>query len=264
MTATTLTRDHDITAGRHVPWTTVLRAEIVDEMRGLMREPTVLLFSVAMPVGFFALFAGMYGGETAPQGALVGTTMLATMGAFGVLAVAGMSPGLSLAEDRRLGWLRVKRAWAVPVGVTIAGKIVAALPYTLGVLVAMTATSAAMGNLDLAPSTWLTLVTLLIVGSFPFTLLGLAVGSVTNVNTAAAILNAIILPSAFASGLFIPLDQLPDVIGDIAVFNPVYHLGNLGLGIIEGVSVLDHVLVLLGFTVVTALLAALAYRRGRP
>lgn len=249
-------------AARHVRWSTVLRVEIVDELRTLSREPTVLFFSIAMPVGFFAVFAGIYGAESAPEGAPVGTTMLATLGAFGVLAVAGMSPGIGLAEDRRIGWLRVKRAWAVPLPVTIAAKIVAALPYTVGVLVAMTATSAAMGTLRIEPGTWLLLVVLLVVGSFPFTLLGLAVGSVANANAAAAVLNAIFLTSAFGSGLFIPIEQLPQVVRDVAVFNPVYHLGQLGLGVIDGVDVLDHTLALLGATVVTAGLAGAAYRRS--
>jgi ABC-2 type transport system permease protein len=247
---------------RQVAWTRVLRAEVVDELRGLLREPTVLMFSVAMPVGFFALFAGLYGGEVAPEGAFVGTTMLATLGAFGVLSVAGMSPGIGLADDRRTGWLRVKRAWAVPLPVTILGKVVAALPYTVGVLVAMTATSAAMGNLDIRAGTWLLLVTSLLVGALPFTLLGLSVGSLANANTSAAILNALLLPSAFASGLFIPLAQLPPIVADLAAFNPVYHLGQLGLGVIAGEGVVDHGMALLGFTAVTTVLAAVVYRRS--
>jgi ABC-type polysaccharide/polyol phosphate export permease len=108
----------------------------------------------------------------------------------------------------------------------------------------------------------LLLVALLVVGALPFTLLGLAVGALANTNTAAAILNALLLPSAFASGLFIPLEVLPAAVADLAIYNPVFHMAQVGLGVIEGVGVVDHTLALLGFTVVTATLAALAYRRS--
>ncbi|MGH8776494.1 MAG: hypothetical protein ACRDWI_15460 [Jiangellaceae bacterium] len=35
----------------------VLGIELLDELRGVLRDPATLFFSVAMPVGFYALFA---------------------------------------------------------------------------------------------------------------------------------------------------------------------------------------------------------------
>jgi ABC-2 type transport system permease protein len=64
----------------------VLTNETVEELFAVVREPTTLFFSVAMPVGFFALFASLFGGEQVGSTTAT-TTMLATFGAFGVVGV---------------------------------------------------------------------------------------------------------------------------------------------------------------------------------
>ena len=166
----------------------VLAAEVADELRAVVREPVTLFFSVAMPVGFFALFASLYGAQQAGSGpaTTVGTTMLATFGTFGVVGVALMTPGVSLAEDRDRGWLRVKAVSATPVGVGLAAKAVATVPHALGVLVGMTAVGLALDVVRLDAGTWLRLAGVLLLGALPFVLLGLAIGSVLSSGAAVA------------------------------------------------------------------------------
>lgn len=243
--------------------TAMLRAEVAEGLRAIVREPTALLFSVAMPVGFFALFASLYGGGDA-GGIPVGTTMLATFGAYGVLAVTLMNPGIGVAEDRERGWLRTKRVSAAPVGVVLAGKVISALPYAVGVLAAMAAAAAATGGLDAAPSALLRLIAVLVLGALPFALLGLAVGFRAGPNAAAAILNGVLIPAAIASGLWIPLDQLPDAVSRIAPVLPTYHLAQLGLAQLSGGGAGVHALALVATGVVAAGLAAVSYRSARP
>ena len=55
--------------------------ELLDEVRGIVREPTALFFSILMPVGFFALFVSMFGHHTS-EGLSSGTRMLGTFGTF--------------------------------------------------------------------------------------------------------------------------------------------------------------------------------------
>jgi len=71
--------------------------ELTDELRGIVREPTALLFSVLMPVGFFTLFVGIFGHYTT-GGLTTGTSMLATFGTYGVVVVTLtlMNPGIVL------------------------------------------------------------------------------------------------------------------------------------------------------------------------
>ncbi|CAN5857452.1 ABC transporter permease [soil metagenome] len=240
----------------------VFGVEVLDELRGIMREPTALFFSVVMPVGFFALFVSIFG-QQSPGGMSGGTRMLATFGTFGVLSVTLMNPGIGVADDRERGWLRAKQVSAVPLGVTLAAKVAAALPYAVGVLLAMTVAAAATGSLDASPATLLRLGAVLMIGSLPFALLGMAIGFQAGANASAAILNAILMPSAIASGLWMPLEIMPDFIGRIAPFLPTYHLARLGLAQVNGGGVLEHVLVLLATTAVVAAIAAVSYRHAR-
>ncbi len=240
----------------------VLGIELLDELRGVVRDPATMFFSVAMPVGFYALFVTMFGSGQV-DGLPAATSILATFGAYGAVAVTLLNPGIGVAEDRGRGWLRVKKASAVPVATTLAAKVLATLPYSLTVLVAMTVVwmVTAGGGID-AP-TWARLVAVLVAGALPFALLGLAVGFVASANATAAILQAVLIPSAVASGLWMPLESLPEPIQAVAPFLPTYHLGELALAQLTGAGALDHALVLVLTTLVTAGLAGLAYRKLR-
>jgi ABC-2 type transport system permease protein len=248
------------------PTRRLLAVELADEVRAIVREPTTLFFSIIMPVGFFALFVGMWGGQDATGGGPAATSMLATFGTFGVVGVTLMTPGIGISDDQERGWLRAKRVTATPLPVTIAGKVLATVPYAVGVLTAMTGVAALFGMLEIGPLAWLRLVSVLVVGALPLALFGLAVGLRLPPNPAAAVLNALYLPSAVASGLWMPLEMLPDAIARLAPFLPTYHLAQLALAQIDqgDGSIANHVMALAITTAVGAVLAGVAYRRSRP
>ncbi len=240
----------------------VVRNEVAEELRAVLRDPTTLFFSAAMPVGFFALFVGLWGAET--DGVVtVGTAMLATFGTFGVVGVCLLTPGIGIAEDRDRGWLRVKRVSATPLPVTLAAKVLAAVPHALVVLLAMTAISAATGTLHLDAVVWARLMGALLIGGVPFALVGLTVGLLTSPNGATAVLMALFIPSAVASGLWMPLEMLPDGVQQVAPWLPTYHLAQLALAQMDGRVGLDHVVALLTFAALGAGAATLAYRHAR-
>jgi ABC-2 type transport system permease protein len=240
----------------------VFGVELTDELRGIVREPAALFFSIVMPVAFFALFVSLFG-KFSSGGVSAGTSMVATFGAFGVISVALMNPGIGVAADRERGWLRAKQVSAVPIGVTLAAKVVAALPYAAGVLIAMTATAAITGSLDASVPVLLRILVVLVLGALPFALLSLAIGFQVGSGAAAAVLNAILIPSAVVSGMWMPLAIMPAFFADIARFLPTYHLSELAKAQLTGAPVFTHVLVLVGTTIVTAALAAVSYRHAR-
>jgi ABC-2 type transport system permease protein len=244
----------------------VLGVEVAEGLRAIVREPAALFFSVLMPVLFFAVFAGIFGRYSTPEGIPVAATMIATYGTFAVASVMLMNPGISVADDRTRGWLRVKRVSAAPIGTTIAAKVIAALPYALVSLLAMSAVSLLLAGPVLAPLAWLRVVGVLLLGSLPFALLSLAVGFVASSNAAVAVLNALLFPMTIASGLWIPLDVLPGFVQAIAPFLPTWHLAQLALAQLTGAGgpdQLGHLLALLVSTVIAAALAGLAYRNLR-
>ena len=77
------------------------------------------------------------------------------------------------------------------------------------------------------------------------------------------VVNLILLPMSFASGIFFPIDGLPSFIKDIAPYLPMYHLGHLAWNAV-GVPYNDigkSVLWLAGYSVVFLLLTLWAVRR---
>jgi ABC-2 type transport system permease protein len=242
---------------------TVLGTEVAEGLRGVLREPAALFFSVVMPVLFFAIFASLYGNVPGPSGLPMAASMLASFGTFGVVTVMLLNPAISVASDRETGWLRLKKVSAAPVGATIAGKVLAALPYALTVLAALTAVTLAVAGPVLGVGAWLRLVAVLLLGALPFACLGLAVGFQASPNTTTAVLNAVLFPMVIASGLWMPLDLLPGWVSTIARFLPTYHLAQLALAQLTGAAAFGHLLALLATTLVAGGLAAWSYRNLR-
>lgn len=241
----------------------LLVLEVRDEMRMIRREPAALFFSVLMPVMFYTLFVSLFGSQFPSGGSRpVGTFMLATFGTYGAIVATMMNPGISLATARENGWFEAIRVSPVPVSVHLAAKVLATVPFVAGILVAMTTASAALGVLDVSVGEWLALVAALVVGSQSFALIGLAVGALASPNAATAILNAIIMPAAIASGLWFPLESMPDWVSTVARFLPTYHLAQLAATPLGGGPWMTHLLVLIAFTGVAGLAAAAAWRRA--
>ncbi|GAA1248676.1 ABC transporter permease [Pseudonocardia aurantiaca] len=241
----------------------VLGVEVTEGLLAIGREPTALFFSLLFPVMFFALFASLFGDVPGPDGIPTAVTMLATFGTFGVVSVMLLNPGIAVADDRTRGWLGVKKVSAVPVSSTIAGKVIAALPYALALLVALTAVSMLIVGPQITFGTWLRLMGVLLLGGLPFALFGLAVGFVASSKATTAILNAVLFPMVVASGLWFPFDMLPGFVRSIATLLPTYHLAQLALAQLTGAPALGHLLALLLTTAIGALLAGWAYRNQR-
>lgn len=236
----------------------ILQAELRDEFLSILRNPVSLFFSVLMPVGFFAMTIGLFGGEgyTLPA--------FAAYGAFAVILVVSLNPGIGLAESRDSGWLRVARASGTPLELTLIAKVVAAIPYAVAVLLAMFGTALAFGALteDLVGA--LAVGAILVVGSLPFALFGLAIGAKVGPNGTTAILNGILFPMVVASGLWFPLEILPEFVQTIARFLPPYHLAGLAAAPVGGGDWLLHAMALVTAGVIGAIAATLAYRSAKP
>jgi ABC-2 type transport system permease protein len=109
-----------------------------------------------------------------------------------------------------------------------------------------------------------TAVAVLVLDALPFCAIDLAFGYLVGPNSAPAVLNRVHLPIAFASGLWIQLSQLPEVVQAIAPLLPPYHLDQLALGVrgaADGGNTLPHLGALAAFTVGLLLVAGWAYRR---
>ena len=112
--------------------------------------------------------------------------------------------------------------------------------------------------------TWAALFGTLLAGVLPFCAMGLAFGYLLGPNSAPQVINLVYLPMAFASGLWLPIEQLPGFLQRLAPYLPPYHYVQLALGTFgasrDGATEL-HLAALLGFTVGFLAIAVWAYRR---
>ncbi len=233
------------------------------EFLKLLRLPAYSVSTVVFPLMFFLIFGSAFGAFTS-QGVSIAAYLLATYGALGVINGALFGFGAGVAGERAQGWMLLKRVSPMPPLAYFVAKIVMALLFGLLVVVTLAVAAFLVQGVVLSFGQYLTLVGTLLAGTLPFAALGLAFGYSLGPNSAPTVLNLVNLPMAFASGLYIPISQLPPVVGHIAPYLPAYHLGQLALGAIGGQplgQIGGHVLALLGFTALFLVLALIAYRR---
>ena len=242
----------------------ILRSETATELLKSVRLPIFAISTIAFPVMFYVIFGATFGRQQAGP-VDVATYMLATYGAYGVIGAALFSFGVGVAVERAQGWMRLKRASPMPGTVTVLAKLFTALTFSAAVVLAIMLAGVLVGGVSLALATGASMLGVLLLGALPFCVLGQAFGYALGPNSAPVVLNLVYLPMSFASGLWIPIQQLPDFLQALAPYLPAYHLGQLALSTIgahAGGDPLGHVLALLLTTLLAGAAAVVAYRRS--
>ena len=143
-------------------------------------------------------------------------------------------------------------------------KLVMAMVFALIITTMMFTLGATLGGVSLPAADWVNLAVINVLGTLPFCAMGLAIGYWARPQAAVAIVQLIYLPMSAMSGLWFPIQILPEAVQSIAVFLPPYHLSQLGfhvIGMDVGGSPLVHMLALLGYTIVFLILAVVGYHR---
>lgn len=238
----------------HPAWRlrSVLR-EIQYEFIRLARNRTYAISVLGLPLLFYAVF-GL--GQNNPQAALYLIVGYSCMG-LGSACLFGI--GLSIAFERAQGWLELKWASPMPRLAYLAAKMVASAVFALLVLGLLIALGHWAAGVTMPPVQILQLALILLVGSVPFTALGLVIALRVPPNAGAGLINLVYLPLCMVSGFWIPVTELPHWMQRIAPVLPTYHLAELALAVFHFAprqGALVHWLVLAGFS---ALMFAVAW-----
>lgn len=213
-----------------MPMNSILRCYALEaryQLLGLARMPAFALPTILFPAMFYVFFGLMFGGGS--HRVNVPTYMMTTFATFGVIAPALFGFGVSVAGERGLGWLRLKRASPMPPGAYLAAKTITAMASALAVMTILFILGMLFGAVHMRPGAWLLLALTLLFGSLPFCALGLAIGLNVGTQAAPAVVNLIYMPLAFLSGLWVPLYLFPDWLQRLAPALPPYHLARLAL-----------------------------------
>lgn len=225
-----------------------------------IRNPAFALPATLFPAIFY-LFFGVLMNQHNPQAA---TFLLCTYGTFGVIGPALFSFGAGLAVERGQGWLDIKDASPMPSTAQIVSRLFVSMGFSVIVLVTLVLVAFGLAEVSLSLAQIALLSGILIIGGLPFCLLGLTLGLLLKAESAPAVVNVIYLPLSFLSGLWVPLSMLPSYLQSFAHFLPPYHLSQLALkvvGLDAGGSVVQHLLVLVVFSVLFFASAMLAFKK---
>ncbi len=206
----------------------MLLAQTWSELRIRWRIPAFSVTIVALPVLFFTFFGLPYAKQTLPNGMSLGAYLVASFAAYSVGSVMVFGFGIGVAIERGQKVDLLMRATPLPPVIAILAKVLNALFYALLSLVVLIVYAVVVGGIRQDLTVWLDMIARLLAGSVPFIALGFAIGYLCGPNVAPAVANLVYLPLTFASGLFMPLNQLPGFVRVIAPYLPAYHYGQLG------------------------------------
>jgi ABC-2 type transport system permease protein len=208
----------------------LLLRQVVYTNRTFWRNPASAFFTFVFPLLFLVIFTTLLGNEEVNTGTAViktSTYYVAAQGAFGLISACFTNIALQIVFARDGGVLKRIRGTPLPPWVFLSARVIHATLIGL-MLVAITVAFGAVFY-DASVPTGLALgqfVATLLVGAACFSALGLAVsGMIPNADAGPPIVNAIILPLLFLSGVFIPFGtdtpRWVVLVGDIF---PVRHL----------------------------------------
>ena len=231
-----------------------------------LRLRVYTLSVLSFPIMFYILFGLVLNAHEAIGGTAVPTYLIATYGTFGVMGASLFGTAAGLASDRGLGWLQVKRASPMPPFAYFAAKVVTSMVFSTIIVLALFTLGITLGGVRMPVAMFAKLLATLVVGSLPFSAMGLAVGYFAGPNSAPPVINLIYLPMSFCSGLWVPFIFLPKVVRQIALVLPPYHLSQLALGVVGSgthESGTGHWEVLAAFTMICLGIARIGFQRDQ-
>jgi ABC-2 type transport system permease protein len=171
----------------------------------LLRNPSLVFPVLIMPVALYALFAVVIVGEGMNKDPKLAVFLFV---AFSVMAISmpalfGLSS--SLAMEREMGLMRLKRAQPAPTGSWLVAKIVCGVAFGALAYLPMIGLATATGKLPLASGAIVNMSLTLIACSIPFCAMGLMMGSLVKGSAAPGFANLVYLPGCYLSGMFFPL-----------------------------------------------------------
>jgi ABC-2 type transport system permease protein len=182
-------------------------AETRYELMRMIRNPNVAIPVLVLPLALYALFALLIAGEAINKDASLGVYLFSAFSLMSVTMPALFGIGVTLALERDMGLLRLKRAQPAPPGAWIVAKIVSGFVLAILAYAPIVTVALATGKLALAPAQVVALSGALLVGTVPFCALGLMIGSLTGGSAAPAWANLVYLPGCYLSGMFFPLPK---------------------------------------------------------
>jgi len=196
------------------------------DQKAFWRNPAAVFFTVMFPVIVFLILAVVFNGEEVEvRGGVEATTYyVPAIMSLAIISATMQTLAMTLVIAREDGRLKRGRGTPMPPWVFIAGRIGNSIVVALMMLVLLAAIGAALYGVSVPWGRLPAILLTLVIGAASFCCLGIALTAlIPSQDAAAAIVNALLLPLYFLSGVFIPEDQLPNGVITFADLFPVRH-----------------------------------------
>ena len=200
----------------------VYRTRAGVEVKEFFRQRESVVFTLVFPVVLLLALGAVLdydlgAGVDFPQYFMAGVITA------GVVGSSLQNMAIHVAGERSDGTLKSLAGTPMPKSAYFAGKVVQVLAVTAATVALLLLVGVAIHGIDLpSGAQWLTFAWVTVLGAAACTLLGIAVSSLArNGRSASATVTPIALVLEFVSGVFLPFDQVPGWLQDVASVFPV-------------------------------------------
>ncbi|MEU9734370.1 ABC transporter permease [Streptomyces sp. NPDC048002] len=234
--------------------------------RAQVRDAATLFFTFAFPLVFLVVFGLIFSGQDVEETGRPYISYIAPgVMSWGVGNAAVFGIAFTLMQWRRDDLLRLIRMTPTSLPTVLASRYVLAL--AVGVVQAVVFLAVALlPPFGLEPdSRWPLALPVLLLGITAFLTMGVIIGSYADTPEAvAAIANFLMVPMAFLSGSFLPLDMMPSWLQTVSLALPLRYFNDALTGSLSGSGSVGDIAVDCGvlavFTVVCAAVALKTFR----
>jgi ABC-2 type transport system permease protein len=195
------------------------------DLRSFYRNTQSRFFTLALPVLFLVIFASVFSNQNvAVPGGRIAESVYYVPGiiVFGLVSAAFMNLTIAVVRGRESGIYKRRRATPVRAGAVIAGRALVGVLTALVIAVVLLSIGWVAYGASIPGRTAPAMTLDIIVGAAVFCCLGFALASVIgNIDAAQPVVQAVILPLCFISGVFIPVASLPPWLVHVGDLFPV-------------------------------------------
>jgi ABC-2 type transport system permease protein len=199
------------------------------DLRAFLRNKQGRFFTLVLPLLFLVIFVSVFGNNTVggSGGVKASTYYVPGISAMAVIAASFVNLVISITTQREAGILKRRRSTPVPAWALIGGRTLTAVGVSLVSMTVLLLVGRFAYGVHLSARTIPGIALTGVVGAVSFCVLGYALSTaIGSADAAQPMVQAIMLPLYFISGVFIPNVNLPSWLRDVAEAFPVQHLAD--------------------------------------
>ena len=197
--------------------------------RIFFRTTVAAFFTLVLPLMFLVMINLFFGGDDS-SGESAAQYITPALAVFGMVTATFTNLAINTSMARDNGVLKRVAGTPLPMWAHLGGRILSASFVGVLSVALMLAVGWLLFDVEIHWSTMPVFAVLLLFGAMTFSSLGLAVAAITpSARAAPAVANFVVLPLAFISGIFIPLEAAPEWLQTVAGFLPLEPLATASI-----------------------------------